>query len=535
MISIGNLYSQVEHITIAHPVYNFLQKLENQNLLGKYNLNELPLSKSRIVEILKIAENNNKTSINDRQTIKLYLSEFENSKINATILIHSNTDSLNILSSELYSDKEKYLYLYRDSSYFTALRPLGALDMITNYNHEQNKSQYSLIGNLGLRFSGSIDDIFGYSLQATNGILFGGERSVAYYDNRYSKNIKFVYYKDDIDFTESHIRYQNNWFDASLGREYRQIGAGFFNRFILSDNSPAFDAITLGAEFSNFKYKYMHSSLLGFVNQVDGWETGFHITIPPKYLTMHRFSAFGTWGEFSIFEQIVYSNRQIDLAYLNPLSFFKSLEHSLRDRDNSGMGFDFTFKTDIAQIKGTYFLDDIRFEKIGTGYWSNKSAWNLGIGTNIFDAFDLKIEYARVEPYTFSHFNRENSMINDGYLISSYINPNSDRISVGLDYWYGSRYPINIEYSFTRHGRNILDNNGNIVKNVGGDPMFTKRYEDSETVDFLDGSLEEISNLKISYTYEFIRGFTLNILYNLISINSDINHYTRFILKFDNF
>lgn len=532
--SFTNLYSQVEHITIANPVYQFLQKLENQNLLGAYNLNDLPLSKGRIVEMLKIASNNNGITIDDKETIELYLREFDNSRVEPTVLISSNTDSLGILSKEFFGDKEKYLYLYHDSSYFTAVRPLGSIDLIM-LNSDNSNGDNSLIGNLGLRFSGSINNTFGYSLQATNGVLFGGSREVAYYDNRYSKNIKFVYYRDDIDFTESHINYQNNWFHASLGREYRKIGAGFFNSFIISDNSPSFDAISLGAEFSNFKYQYFHSSLLGFVNKVGGWETGFHISIPPKYLALHRFSIFGNWGEVSFFEHIVYSDRQIDLAYLNPLSFFKSLEHSLRDRDNAGIGFDFTIKSDIAQIKGTYFMDDVRFEKVGTGYWGNKAAWNLGIGTNLFNFLDMKIEYARVEPYTFSHFNRQNSMVNDGYLLSSYLNPNSDRISIGLNYWYGSRYPISLEYSYTKHGKNILDEDGNIIKNVGGDPLWTKRDIDSDIVEFLDGNQEFVSNLKFSYTYEFIRGFNLNLIYNLISLNDTYNHYTRLILRFDNF
>lgn len=534
LLSFANLYSQVEHITIVNPIYQYLQKLENQNLLGAYNLNDLPLSKGRIVEMLKIAYKNNSISLNDKETIELYLKEFDNQLVDASVLISSNTDSLGILSNEFFGDKEKFIYVYHDSSYFTSVRPLGSIDYIM-LNNSNDDNQYSLIGNLGLRFSGSINNSFAYSLQATNGVLLGGEREVAFYDNRYSKNIKFVYYKDDIDFTESHINYQNNWFHASLGREYRKIGAGFFNSFVVSDNSPSFDAISLGAEFSNFKYKYIHSSLLGFVNQVGGWETGFHITIPPKYIAVHRFSVFGEWGEVSFFEHVVYSDRQIDLAYLNPLSFFKSLEHSLRDRDNAGIGLDFTIKTKIGQVKGTYFMDDVRFEKIGTGYWGNKAAWNLGLGTNLFDNIDMKIEYARVEPYTFSHFNRQNSMINDGYLISSYLNPNSDRISLGFSFWYGSRYPINLEYSYTKHGKNILDDEGNIIKNVGGDPLWTKRDIDSDVVEFLDGNPEFVNNLKLSYTYEFIRGFNLNLIYNLISINDDINHYTRIILRFDNF
>jgi hypothetical protein len=65
---------------------------------------------------------------------------------------------------------------------------------------------------------------------------------------------------------------------------------------------------------------------------------GVNTIIPPKYVAMHSFTFLPTWGEISFFETMIYS-RTFDLAYLAPLSFLKSLEHSLHDRDNAGMGF----------------------------------------------------------------------------------------------------------------------------------------------------------------------------------------------------
>ena len=534
---ITNLYSQVESIYIYHPVYKFLFQLENYGLTGKYNLNDLPLKRNDIVNILKFARQNiNKLSANEIKTLEIYENEFEIvNNGNNTVLIESNSDSTQILFSNLFSNKEKYIFLYRDSSFNTRLRPIGSVDLLFSKN-DSIEFRNALIGNLGFRFSGTIDNSVGYNLQATNGVLLSGNREIAYLDPKYSKNIKFVYYQSDIDFTESHINYKNNWFTASIGRESRLLGTGFLNRMIVSDNSPAFDALSLTGEFPGFKYKFMHSSLLGFVNQHGTWQTGFGITIPSKYLAIHRFSLLPSWGEISFWETIVYSDRPMDLAYLNPLSFLKSLEHALRDRDNAGMGLDLTVRfLDRFQLKGSYFLDDVRFEMIGKNYWGNKSAFNIGLSSSLPYGLNAGIEYSRVEPFTFSHFNRQNSMVNDGFLFGTSVMPNSDKFSLFLNWWFCERYPLELEISYLRHGRNIYDNDGNIIKNVGGDPLITKEPEHSGEVTFLDGDVLYMTSIDLKTAYELVRGFNLVFNYKVSVSNDFTNQFIRLILRFDEF
>jgi hypothetical protein len=58
---------------------------------------------------------------------------------------------------------------------------------------------------------------------------------------------------------------------------------------------------------------------------------------------MHSFTFLPSWGEFSFFETIIYS-RDLDIGYLSPLSFMKTLKEALHDRDNAGMGFTFVVR-----------------------------------------------------------------------------------------------------------------------------------------------------------------------------------------------
>lgn len=531
-----NAFSQVENLQIAHPVYQLLERAEARGFLPNMSLNDLPLQRSQVIEALElISKNDAKLSNSERKTLEKYLIEFGIKENSSVVLFESSTDSVQILFSGLVSDSEKFVYRYKDSAHSASLIPLASVEMM----NRQNDAGYenALLGHLGFRLFGTLGNSLGYNMQVTNGVLFAGERDVALSDMKYAQNIKFAVLNSDLDYTESHIRYQHDWFYAGIGRESRLTGAGYKQRLIMSNNPPAFDALTIGARIKGFEYKFMHASLLSLPQTYFGWETGPNVSFVPKYMVTHRLSVRPSWGEISFWENIIYTDRFYDLGYLNPLSFLKSVEHSLRDRDNSGMGLDATVRiVDGIQIKGTYFLDDIIFSKIGDGFWGNKAAWNLGLMWSPNIPIDFGVEYTRVEPFTFSHFNVQNSMTHDGYIVSSYLQPNSDRVTVFGNYWWGSRYPLEIAVSYQRHGRNVFDEEGELIKNVGGSVLQTHRPGDPvDNYIFLDGDVEYITSLNLKTGYEFIRGFNIMVNYNLFAINNDINHFVRITLRFDEF
>lgn len=531
-ISIFSSYSQVENLQIAHPVYQFLERAEARGFLPNMSLNDLPLQRSQVIEALKLIKSNiDKLSNNEKSTLNDFFVEFGISPQESRVLFESSSDSKQILFSGLISPHEKFFYRYKDSLHTVSLIPLAAAELIHTGDDK------ALLGHLGVRLFGTLGRSLGYNLQVTNGSLFAGSREVALLDHKYAQNIKFAVLNSDIDYTESHIRYQNDWFYAGVGRESRLTGAGYKQRLIMSNNPPAFDALTIGARLKGFEYKFMHASLLSLPQTFFGWETGSSVSFVPKYMVTHRLSVKPSWGEISFWENIIYSGRYYDLGYLNPLSFLKSVEHSLRDRDNSGMGLDATLRIiDGVQLKGTYFLDDVIFTKIGDGYWGNKSAWNLGLMISPNIPVDFGVEYTRVEPFTYSHFNVQNSMTHDSYIIGSYLQPNSDRISFFGNYWWGSRYPLEFAFTYQKHGRNIYDSEGNLIRNVGGSALQTIRPgEASDGYIFLDGDVEYISSFDVKSGFEIVRGFNFQLHYKLYAINNDLNHYVRIVFRFDEF
>ncbi len=530
----NNYPAGIENVPVVHPVYEFLLRFENRGFFPHKSLAILPLQRKGIIELLTIIDKNtSKLNSSELSVLDKFAKEFQLYEQSRAVIFHSETDSIQLFHRRIFTNDEKFIYHYQDSVHNVAVVPLGSIEAILK--DDKKELQNVVFGNLGIRLYGTLSNSLGYYLQATNGAILSGERTVAIDEPKLRKNIKFYNLKSDFDFTESHIRYDNDWFYISIGRETLLWGAGLNQRLILSGNAPPIDAISAGAKFNTFEYRFTYGSLVG-LSRDSIHSTGVDIIIPDKYSVFHRFSIRPSWGEIAFWENLVYSDRNIDFAYLNPLIFLKSAEHSLRDRDNSVMGIDATIRLiKNVQIKGTFVLDDIIISEIGKEFWSNKTAWNISLLASLPYSIDLGIEYSRIEPYTFSHFDNQNSLTNDSIIYSSYLLPNSDEILTKINWWWGNRYPLSIIVSYSRHGENVYDENGYLVRNVGGNVLQSRRHQDSERVKFLDGNKNERWYFELSTGYEILRGLSLFGAIVLSKKNDDSNTRFKFSLRYWDF
>ncbi|MFN8361880.1 MAG: hypothetical protein U0264_18390 [Candidatus Kapaibacterium sp.] len=542
--------AQVENVQVVHPVYQFLLHAETRGLLEHFTLSSLPLQRSEIMNALRQIRSHEKELLSSElSTLALYEREFELQKRGTAVMIYSKTDSTQLFSERLVSNDEKMLYRYADTAHSVRAYLIGGGDMLFQKQGDSTMKNVAKAQG-GFRVFGTLSNCFGYYIQVTNGTVLSGERALALEDPRIRQNIKFTTLDSDFDFTESHVQFQQDWFLASVGREVRLHGAGFFQRSLLSNTSPPIDAFSVAAKFQNVEYKFIHGSLLGVQLDSSGrpvptfghWaEVGAFLQLPPKYVAIHQLTFKPTWGEFGLWESLIYSNRGIDVAYLNPLSFLKSVEHSLRDRDNSAIGAWASvrpFKN--LQIKGSYFLDDLVFSLIGTDYWSNKAAFNIGAQYSTPLGIDAALEYAKVFPYTFSHFNVQNATTNDGLQMLGYLAPNSDEVSLHLNWWRGNRYPFSLIIASRRHGDNIMgkaaDGSDSTLVNVGGSVLLANRYGiDSANAPFLAGQRNDVFVVQFSGGIEVIRGFNIQLNYRLEQMNSTTKHTAAFTFRFDDF
>lgn len=529
-VQIVELHSQVEYVPTVHPVYEYILHQEAKGLLPHFSTADLPWQRKEIVAALKevrvhYADLSNK----ELEVLKHFEAEFGIKSKSNSVVFYSETHRKQLLFGNLISDDDKYFYHYDDSSTTVNIKPLGNIDL--SIINDDDRDRFALMGNLGVRFYGTISNSVGYYLQATNGKLISGDRWVALNDNKLRHNIKFAELQSDFDFTESHVSFSQDWFTAVIGRQTRFQGSGIFQKTYISDLAPPMDGITLSAKFTNFNYTFSVFSLLSIPDS-SIYDVGFATYLAPKFMATHRFALRPKWGEIAFWEAVIYSERGLDLSYMNPLSFLKSLEHANRDRDNSVMGIDWTIRPIRGfQINGTFLLDDIIFEEIGTGYWSNKWSFNMGISHSSKIGY-FGIEYARVEPYTFSHFNPLNAYTNDRLPIGSMLFPNSDMFSfIYRFYLLGNRYPWSIRLSHQRSGENMYDENDNLVYNVGSDLLQTRRPEDNYSVIFLDGHRKDANIAELRMGYEIVRNFNI-FLVSFVRFENGGKTFTNFRIRF---
>lgn len=552
VLIVGNNHrglAQVEHVPVIHPVYEVLQRWEAQKLVHPdFSSSALPLQRMEVVRALRSArQNESLLSESDRTILLRFEREFRIIEAERAIMFSSPEDSTQLVFDRLFTNDEKFVYTTHKPDLYVNVVPLVALSYRFG-TYPDASSDWALLGDIGGRIFGTIDSAVGFYLQATNGKTLRGSREFLLNDPQLYQNLTLRLYDGRFfDFSESHLRYDYRWFYAGIGRETRLIGSGYHTRMVMSSNAPPADAVFLGAKFIGFEYRFTHFSLLGQPEPNAG-SFGPGTEIPSKFMSYHRAAFRWAWGELAASESLIYTRRGIDLAYIVPVSLLRAVSNALLDRDNYQLMFDFTLRPlPGIQLKGNYILDDLRMPEVGKGWWANKSGWNIGVMlTPRYQPFDVSLEYARVEPYTFTHSEPQNTATNDGQLFAGSLPPNADELTAGLRFWWGNRYPLRITAAYRRHGQNIVDSQGKLQRNVGGnvlqnirshyDPQTGERvYDDSPYVTFLDGARENRFLLNITSGWEFNRQWNLQARYALSATNAITTHFFTLTLRFEDF
>ena len=512
----GRLFGQAEHVPITNPVYDFLDRMHILGRLPSYSRSALPLDRGDMVDHLRrLLADTSALRGSDLSLLRRYADEFvaEADGTQARVLLFGGSGSFAGKLRGSFSDAEKFLYAWSSADRETTFHMefLGTAEYRTLLAGATRENVW--LGQVGGRFRGTVASHFGYGLEATNGTSFGN-LDFARTDRVLRQNSNFGDWGNNyFDFTEAHVSARWDWGSASIGKEKTLIGTGLGNRTIVSANSPPFDAIRLNIHAGNIRFLFLHGFLLADKDTVEEFRPFYD----SKYIVVHRAEAdlFGAI-RFGVFETVIYSQRQIDFGYLNPLNFYKSAEHAGGDRDNPLLGFDLqTLSVPGTQFYGSWTIDDVDFSKWGTGWWGNKFIWQGGaVNHSLIPNGMVGFEYTRLEPYTYTHTMRNNEYTNKGDGIGAELPPNSDEWLFHARHWVGSRLSVALSFQHRRHGRNEYAEDGTLIKNNGGDflPRFRSPRDDMNAP-FLGGPRETRDIITAGARYEPIRNFVFDLTY----------------------
>lgn len=215
--------------------------------------------------------------------------------------------------------------------------------------------------------------------------------------------------------------------DLQFGHDKNRLGYGL-RSLALSDYSTAYPFLKLETKIGRVKYQNLFTELNDYPNRTT------NALIQKKYFASQALSwNIGNDWNLTFFENVIFarpdstSRSSFELQYLNPVIFYRSVEHSLGSPDNASLGFHLKkdFKKTL-KLYAQFYLDDLNFQSLKAdvdsqmvryglknhrnydtyAIWTNK--WATQLGLQYYDVagienLDLRIESNRVKPYTYSH------------------------------------------------------------------------------------------------------------------------------------
>ncbi|MGB5847612.1 MAG: hypothetical protein WBH40_03930 [Ignavibacteriaceae bacterium] len=512
--------AQVENVPQNNRVYSFLKEMKVKNILSYISEDVPNLSRFEVRALLDtIRKSFSRLSTTERDLLYWFEIEYTDSLLDETTTrLFTPGKSFGSTLSEIGSDKVKYLYAYQEENANFYAEGLGHFYHGQQLKHEvANANLYDI----GFRLRGTVFKHLGYFFSVIKGGASGNKDLIEIIEPRVLTNFKWVEDSENIgnyDFHNAYLKYYTNPVDGmnlsvQLGREPLTVGYGYGSKLVLSGDNPTLDFLQFKFDYGIVHFTSIHASTVGlFAPERDDRYTKFWA------FNSLKFSLNGLF-DIGMGEAIVYSGRGIELAYLSPIPFYKFIEMNLQDRDNGNIYFELqTGFIPNLELQGTFFLDENILSNLGElDNFTNKTAYQLGAFW--YEAFTINnlswiLEYTRIRPYVYSHANIKNTYTAWGTNLGHRIGPNSDEIFTRFAYNVYSWIGASLEYRHQRSGENVIDDDGNLVKNVGGDIFVSHESRESDTAIFLDGIRINYDEVQVGIRIEPIRDFIFDIIYN---------------------
>ncbi len=236
------------------------------------------------------------------------------------------------------------------------------------------------------------------------------------------------------------------WFEIEAGRNQFAWNMSPLTQLALARDNQPFDLVRLDARWRKFRFVFAHANLRATQR---------------KFLAAHRLEVM----PFSklligVGESVIYGNRAAEFEYLNPLMLYHAAEHLLGDKDNNVLTLDFSyFPRRGVKLYGEIFIDDLSLEfPLGT-YFGNKLAYLVGafwVQPFGWREADVRLEYARLDPFVYTHEDSVNVYENDREGLGARFGPNADRLAVQLAYQPHRDVRFSNRVQFQRNGRGDL-------------------------------------------------------------------------------
>lgn len=257
------------------------------------------------------------------------------------------------------------------------------------------------------------------------------------------------------------ITYAWKWGSAGLVKDNLQWGNNYNGANIFGGNNPSFVQLRLHiSPVKWFDFNYFHGWLNSKVVDsaasfwvTNSYGTDYREVYHKKFIAANMFT-FTPFAYFNISagNSIIYDYNTANPAYLIPLFFYKSVDHSLSTGINN-MNSQLFFDVSSRQIKNlhiyaTWFIDEMSYSRFTKKDQWNFFSWKAGFRINDFTIENLALttEFTYTYPLTFQHNVPTLTFENAGYNLGHYLIDNARELYIALDYHPVRTMDLNLYY-----------------------------------------------------------------------------------------
>ncbi|MBP6732653.1 MAG: hypothetical protein KA149_11375 [Chitinophagales bacterium] len=320
---------------------------------------------------------------------------------------------------KFYREPASFLHVSSKKKGLYDIRFNPAIDV--NVGGESNGGRFIFQRVLGLEVRGNIKRVFSFYFN----VLGSSARTPKYISEKFlpSTYNQFTYvpgqaywkdyssklfkFNDGIDYFDARGYVNVNvlkYINISMGRDKFFIGNGQRSLF-LSDAAAPYLFLRLNVNFWRVNYTSILAELTSH------YVRGSDRLLPKKYMAVHHLSIQAThWLNLGLFEGVIMNrSNHFELQYLNPIMFYRSVEHAIGSPDNVLIGGDFKMNfVNHLSVYGQFLFDEFNFGHVfkRDGWWANKYAIQVGIKyIDIVPNLDAQLEVNVVRPFTYTHSN----------------------------------------------------------------------------------------------------------------------------------
>lgn len=249
------------------------------------------------------------------------------------------------------------------------------------------------------------------------------------------------------------ITYSWDWGSIALEKDHFTWGNNYHGANIFSGHQPSFALLDLKMHPADwFEFRYVHGWLVSEVidsarswSYINSYGSGQRQVFIGKYLAANMLSVRPfkhTW--LSIGNSIIYSDIGFHPAYLMPLGFFKSIDHTYNGTGSNYLGHNsqMFFDLSVREIPRTHlfmtvYVDEISFSNMWdkdkhSNFYSAKAGLRLS-GLPVMNT-GATIEYTRTNPLAFRHNMPVTTFESNNYILGHYLKDNAEELYMAF-YW----------------------------------------------------------------------------------------------------